>query len=69
MVAAGVPEPRPDHAEVIADFALRMHEILDGHSDALGAPLQMRIGINSGPVVAGVIGKQRFTYDEDALWP
>jgi class 3 adenylate cyclase len=59
MAAAGVPEPRPDHAAVIARLALGMREA----ANALG--LDIRIGIDSGPVVAGVIGKTRFVYD---LW-
>ncbi len=64
MVAAGVPIPRPDHAEAIADLALRIRDYVaihhfDGHR------LQLRIGINSGPVVAGIIGTHKFSYD---LW-
>jgi guanylate cyclase len=64
MVAAGVPEPRPDHARTIALLALDMLESMtNGECGDLG--LQIRIGINSGPVVAGVIGRKRFLYD---LW-
>jgi class 3 adenylate cyclase len=65
MVAAGVPEPRPDHARAIAELALRMrdHAADDGLGD--GRPLRLRIGINSGPVVAGIIGSHKFAYD---LW-
>lgn len=65
MVASGVPEPRPDHAEAIAELALRMrdHAAADGLGD--GRPLRLRIGINSGPVVAGIIGSHKFAYD---LW-
>ncbi len=64
MVAAGVPETRPDHAEVVADLALDMMaavrtQTFNGHL------LVLRIGINSGPVVAGVIGTHKFSYD---LW-
>ena len=63
MVAAGVPTPRPDHAQALAQMALDM---LDGVSDELGhLGLELRVGINSGPVVAGVIGRKRFLYD---LW-
>ena len=63
MVAAGVPAPRPDHAQALARMALDM---LDGVSDELGhLGLELRVGINSGPVVAGVIGRKRFLYD---LW-
>jgi guanylate cyclase len=65
MVAAGVPTPRADHARVIALMALDMREAM--HSkDAVGdLGLELRIGISSGPVVAGVIGRKRFLYD---LW-
>ena len=65
MVAAGVPESRPDHARALALMALDMLEAMrsDGEAGHLG--LELRIGINSGPVVAGVIGRKRFLYD---LW-
>ncbi|HEY1014076.1 MAG TPA: adenylate/guanylate cyclase domain-containing protein [Herpetosiphonaceae bacterium] len=65
MVAAGLPTPRPDHAAAIADLALAMQRAI-GEQDGLGgARLLMRIGINSGQVVAGVIGTKKFIYD---LW-
>ncbi len=65
MVASGVPVPRPDHARVLALLALDMVAATraDGAVGDLG--LTLRIGINSGPVVAGVIGRKRFLYD---LW-
>jgi adenylate cyclase len=65
MVAAGVPTPRPDHARALALMALEMVEAMSsgGHVGRLG--LELRVGINSGPVVAGVIGRKRFLYD---LW-
>jgi class 3 adenylate cyclase len=65
MVVGGLPEPRPDHAEAVADLALAMRAELAGRSDPTGQPLQVRIGIATGPVVAGVIGTTRFSYD---LW-
>jgi len=65
MVAGGLPEPRPDHAEAVADLALEMQAQLAQVCDALGLALTIRIGIDSGPVVAGVIGRHKFTYD---LW-
>ncbi len=65
MVAAGVPVPRADHAEAIADLALDMRTELAKIREAIAAPLDIRIGIDSGPVVAGVIGKRKFIYD---LW-
>ncbi len=65
MVAAGVPLERPDHARALALMALDMLDAMRS-SDAVGnLGLELRIGINSGPVVAGVIGRKRFLYD---LW-
>jgi guanylate cyclase len=64
MVAAGVPSPRPDHARALALMALDMQTAMrSGEIGHLG--LRLRVGINSGPVVAGVIGRKRFLYD---LW-
>lgn len=65
MVAAGLPEPRPDHARAIADLALDMLAVIRGLCDPAGAPLQVRIGAHCGPVIAGVIGRKKFIYD---LW-
>lgn len=65
MVASGVPFPRVDHAHIIAEFALDMRTALAAFTRERGTPLQLRIGINSGAVVAGVIGKRRMLYD---LW-
>jgi adenylate cyclase len=65
MVAGGLPEPRPDHAEAVAEMALALREEAGRHLDPAGRPLQVRIGIDSGPVVAGVIGTAKFSYD---LW-
>jgi adenylate cyclase len=62
MAAAGVPQPRPDHAEVLARAALDMRAYLETHKFC-DRYLQCRIGINSGPVVAGVIGRKKFIYD------
>jgi adenylate cyclase len=65
MVAAGVPTPRPDHARALALMALDMLEAMRS-DDVFGhLGLELRVGINSGPVVAGVIGRKRFLYD---LW-
>jgi class 3 adenylate cyclase len=63
MAAAGLPVPRPDHAEVIADFALAMLDTLEAVNTTIDVPFQIRIGIHTGPVVAGVIGSHRFLYD------
>jgi adenylate cyclase len=65
MVAAGVPTPRPDHARAMALMALEMREAMRSEDSVGHLELQLRIGINSGPVVAGVIGRKRFLYD---LW-
>ncbi|MCA9637659.1 MAG: adenylate/guanylate cyclase domain-containing protein, partial [Myxococcales bacterium] len=64
MVAAGVPEPRPDHAVLLVDLALAMQEAVAARRFA-GRQLSLRIGIHSGPVVAGVVGRGRQLYD---LW-
>jgi adenylate cyclase len=65
MVAAGVPLPRPDHARALVLMALDMIEAMRSSDDVGHLGLELRIGINSGPVVAGVIGRKRFLYD---LW-
>ncbi|HET9346402.1 MAG TPA: adenylate/guanylate cyclase domain-containing protein [Candidatus Limnocylindrales bacterium] len=65
MVAAGVPTPREDHARVMALMALDMREAMRSEDGVGHLGLELRIGINSGPVVAGVIGRKRFLYD---LW-
>ena len=65
MVAGGVPTPRDDHAETVAELALAMHDAVAACHDDEGTPLRLRIGIASGPVVAGVIGQRKFSYD---LW-
>jgi class 3 adenylate cyclase len=65
MVAGGIPVPRADHAEAIAEMALAMGPAVAGCAADTGSPLAVRIGIDSGPVVAGVIGRAKFIYD---LW-
>ncbi len=65
MVASGVPLPRPDHAQALASMALDMRAYIDGDLVRLRQGLSFRVGINSGPVVAGVIGQRKFQYD---LW-
>jgi adenylate cyclase len=64
MVAAGVPRSCPNHAKVIVNLALDMRAAVTGRKFGDRA-LTFRIGINSGPVVAGVIGRKKFIYD---LW-
>lgn len=63
MVAGGMPQPQPDHAERVARFALDMLRATAAFSDRVGQRIELRIGINSGPVVAGVIGNQKLFYD------
>jgi len=65
MVAAGVPVARPDHAEVMAAMAIDMLAEFERVREELGLDLAIRIGMESGPVVAGVIGRHKFSYD---LW-
>lgn len=65
MVAAGLPEPRADHAEAMAEMALDMQAEFGRICTPLGLDLAIRIGMDSGPVIAGVIGRHKFTYD---LW-
>ena len=65
MAAAGVPDPRADHARRAAHLALDMRDAVATSTIAGGGGLVLRIGINSGPVTAGVIGTKRFLYD---LW-
>lgn len=64
MVASGVPRPRPDHAQVLTRMALEMKSFVESR-DFQGRKIAFRIGINSGAVVAGVIGRKKFIYD---LW-
>lgn len=65
MVVGGVPVYRPDHAVAVAEMALEVSQALVEISKNTGVQLAMRIGINSGPVIAGVIGNSKFSYD---LW-
>jgi adenylate cyclase len=65
MVAGGIPLPRDDHADAIADMALAMGPEIEHCAADNGTPLRVRIGIDTGPVVAGVIGRAKFIYD---LW-
>ncbi|HNN81168.1 MAG TPA: adenylate/guanylate cyclase domain-containing protein, partial [Leptospiraceae bacterium] len=65
MVVGGLPEPDEDHAKKVASFALEMLEIINDYRKEKNIPIEVRIGINSGAAVAGVIGKKKFIYD---LW-
>ncbi len=65
LVVSGLPQPRLDHAQALAEMALEMLTALADLNRERGTTLSLRIGLNSGPVVAGVIGHKKFTYD---LW-
>ena len=65
MVVAGLPEPRADHAEAMAEMALDMQAALSRLCEPLGLELAIRVGMATGPVIAGVIGRHKFSYD---LW-
>lgn len=65
MVVGGLPEPDPNHAENVANFALEMLTIVQEIRNKIDIPIELRIGIHSGNAVAGVIGKKKFIYD---LW-
>ena len=66
MVAAGLPEPHANHATAAAEMALEMIQaVVHSEEGNSGQPLRLRVGLNSGPVIAGIIGKKKFSYD---LW-
>jgi class 3 adenylate cyclase len=65
MLAGGIPIPRKDHAEAVANMALEMQFKMAEFQAKLNEPLEIRVGIHTGPVVAGVIGTKKFIYD---LW-
>lgn len=63
MVASGVPRRRTDHAQALVCMALEMRDYIATHTFCNGQKVNFRIGINSGPVIGGVIGKRKFVYD------
>jgi class 3 adenylate cyclase len=65
MVVGGLPTPRPDHAEAVAEVALRMVDYVEHRFAHSPTPIRIRVGINTGPVIAGIIGRHKFSYD---LW-
>ena len=65
MVVGGIPAPRSDHAHAVADMALEMERMVREIRTPGGDPVSLRIGINTGPAIAGVIGTKKFSYD---LW-
>lgn len=65
MVASGVPTPRPDHAHALARMALDMNAYMQSRPVRAGVPMEIRVGLNSGSAVAGIVGTTKFHYD---LW-
>ena len=65
MAVAGAPEPRPDHAVVAVELALAMVDAVTDISATAGIPMEVRVGVGTGPVVGGVIGQRRLQFD---LW-
>ena len=63
MAAVGIPEPVTDHAGRAVHLALEMQAVMEAYRNMTEGALSIRIGIHSGPVVAGVIGKRKFSYD------
>ncbi|MBW4515200.1 MAG: HAMP domain-containing protein [Timaviella obliquedivisa GSE-PSE-MK23-08B] len=65
MIAGGLPIPKANHAEAVAEMAIAMQRAVAQFRQPSGEPFQLRVGIHTGAVIAGVIGKKKFTYD---LW-
>jgi len=65
MVASGLPKPRHDHLEALVEMALGMRKVMGDFHKSGTCDLDLRIGINTGPIVAGIIGYKKFSYD---LW-
>jgi CheY-like chemotaxis protein len=65
LIAGGVPTPREDHADAVAEMALRMLDATQQYEAKTGEPLQIRVGIHTGSIFAGVVGTARLTY---GLW-
>jgi class 3 adenylate cyclase len=63
MAACGVPLPRPDHAEAVAEMALDLLAVVASIATPLGEPLRVRVGVNTGPAIAAVMGVRKFIYD------
>jgi len=63
MAAGGLALPRPDHAEAAAELALDLRDEIGRFNEQYGMSFRIRLGLSTGPVVAGVIGRQKFAYD------
>lgn len=65
MVVGGVPNPLPEHVSATVEMAIAMHRTISNFKTKDGQQLALRIGIHTGPVIAGIVGNRRFSYD---LW-
>jgi class 3 adenylate cyclase len=63
MAASGISTPRPDHAEAVVELAISLRKEIERFNHEYDTSLRLRIGISSGPVVAGIIGRDKFAYD------
>lgn len=63
MAACGVPEPNPEHSKTMLQFAIGMYKDLEEYNRIAKIKFNIRIGLSAGPVIAGVIGKNKFVYD------
>jgi len=63
LLVGGLPVPRPDHAQAVANMALDMLDRVNGLNRQHGWAVAFRVGVNSGPAMAAVVGRHRFTYD------
>jgi len=63
MAACGIPEENPDHARIMIEFAKGMYEDLNNYNKTAKIKFNIRVGLNCGPVIAGVIGTAKFIYD------
>jgi class 3 adenylate cyclase len=63
MLAGGLPEARSDHAVAVAEMALAMLDAVETAGQTVGEPLQLRVGLNTGALIAGVLGTHKFVYD------
>lgn len=63
MIVAGLPQHREDHAQILYQLCFELHRIAGGFVDDEGNSIRLRIGLNSGPAVSGVIGKTKFAFD------
>jgi class 3 adenylate cyclase len=63
LVAGGIEHPRSNHPKAVAELAINLREEIERLNDEYGTTVRLRIGISTGPVIAGVIGRKKFAYD------